>query len=167
MSKFDPAKLSVTIFPPATPYKPVDERKYTLTHIDTTGELFLTIGYCYDYQAINEKFRDEVLAEWKPRMGQYTLIGKVYVSNGEFDEKYAMVRYLIFQRELPLALTAIVYGDQALYQNHPWLLDAPIYIQFESSYTQFQQFVYYGTPRQYLTTANKERYPNRTHAQLD
>lgn len=157
MSKFDPSMLNVTYFPPATPFKPVDERKYTLTHSDVTGELFLTIGYCYDYDAVNSKFRDEVLAEWKPVMGQYTLLGKLYVTNGEFDENYALIRFHIFQKELPLALTAMVYGDQKFYQNYPWLLDSPIYIQFESSYPQYNQYMYFGTPRYYLTTALKQR----------
>jgi len=151
MSKFDPAKLKLTYFPPATPFKPVDERKYTFTHSDVTGELFLTIGYCYDFDAINMKLRDEVFAEWKHTMGQYTLTGKVFVSNGEFNEKYSMIRFHIFQKELPLALTAMVYGDRNFYMNHPWLLDSPIYVQFESAFPQFHQLIYYGTPRQYLT----------------
>lgn len=153
MSKFNPSNLSVTFLPPATPFKPVDERKYTMTHSDETGELFLTVGYCYDESAIDPKFRDEVLAEWIPRMGQYVLSGKVYVSGGEYDEQYAKIRFMIFQRELNLALTSIVYGDRALYQYYPWLLDSPIYIQFESVFPLYNQMLYFGTPRQYLTAA--------------
>lgn len=153
MSKFNPSKLSVTYLPPATPFKPVDERKYTLTHSDDTGELYLTVGYCYDMDAINPKFRDEVLAEWVPRMGQYVLSGKVYVTGGEFDEQYSKIRFMIFQRELSLALTAIVYGDRAFYQHYPWLLDSPIYIHFESTFPQFNQTLFAGTPRHFLTAA--------------
>ncbi|WP_449623008.1 staygreen family protein [Robertmurraya sp. Marseille-Q9965] len=156
MSKFIPSNLSVKFLPPATPYKPVDERKYTMTHSDETGELFLTIGYCYDESAINANFRDEVLAEWIPRMGQYILSGKVYVCGGEYDEQYAKIRFMIFQKELSLALTSIVYGDRGFYQYYPWLLDSPIYIQFESRYPLYNQLLYYGTPRQYLTAALQE-----------
>ncbi|MFE8699328.1 staygreen family protein [Cytobacillus sp. FJAT-54145] len=156
MSKFNPSKLSVTFLPPVTPFKPVDERKYTLTHSDETGELFLTVGYCFDMSAIKPKFRDEVLAEWIPRMGQYILKGKVYVSGGEFDEQYSKIRFMIFQRELKLALTAMIYGDRAFYQNYPWLLDSPIYIQFESNFPQYNQLLYYGTPRQFLNEALQE-----------
>jgi hypothetical protein len=153
MSKFNPSKLRVTFFPPATSFKPVDERKYTMTHNDETGELFLTVGYCYDVSAINPTFRDEVLAEWVPQMGQYVLKGKVYVGGEEFDEQYSKIRFMIFQRELTEALTTIVYGDRAFFQNYPWLLDSPIYIHFESVYPLYNQSLYQGTPRQYLMAA--------------
>lgn len=153
MSKFNPSNLRVTFLPPVTPFKPVDERKYTMTQSDETGELFLTVGYCFDESCVDPNFRDEVFAEWTPQMGQYVLTGKVYVSGGEFDEQYSKIRFMIFQRELKTALTSIVYGDRAFYQYYPWLLDSPIYIQFESVYPLYHQMLYYGTPRQYLTAA--------------
>jgi hypothetical protein len=44
-------------------------RCYTLTHSDTTGELFLTIGPDFDRAQISGLYtrlmRDEVLAEWR------------------------------------------------------------------------------------------------------
>lgn len=150
MSKFNSSKLAVRYLPPATEFRPVDRRKYTLTHSDSTGDQFLAIGGYYDVNAINTKFRDEVFAEWLPQMGQYVLSGKVYISGGEFDEQYSKVRFLIFQKELDLALTAIIYGDRSFYSNYPWLLDSPIFIHFESAYPQFSKILYYGTPRQYL-----------------
>ncbi|WP_077212998.1 staygreen family protein [Bacillus dakarensis] len=156
MSKFNPSNLSVTFLPPATPYKPVEERKYTMTHSDETGELFLTVGYCYDISMINAEKHDEVLAEWVPSGGQFVLKGKVHVSGGEFDEQYSKVRFMIFQRELNLALTAIIYGDRIFFHNYPWLLDSPIYIEFESIYPTYHQVLYYGTPRQYLASALKQ-----------
>lgn len=153
MSKFNPSKLSVEYLPPATEFRPVDRRKYTLTHSDATGELFLAIGGYYDLNAIKPKFRDEVFAEWLPQMGQYVLSGKVYISGGEFDEPYSKIRFMIFQKELELALTAIVYGDRCFYSNYPWLLDSPIFVHFESVYPEFSKMLYYGTPRQYLKAA--------------
>jgi len=153
MSIFDPSKLSVKFLAPATPFRPIDGRKYTLTHSDQTGELFLSIGNEYDYPSINMHFRDEVIAEWQPHMGEFTLCGKVYVDGGEFDENYSSIRYKIFKKELKLALSAIIYGDQILFSYFPWLLDAPIYIQFESTYAAYSQVLYYGTPRHYLTGA--------------
>jgi len=36
-----------------------------LTHSDITAQLFLDIGYSYNYKSIDPKMRDEVLAEWK------------------------------------------------------------------------------------------------------
>lgn len=156
MSLFNPSKLTVTYLAPSTPFRPLEGRKYTLTHSDVTGELFLMIGCQFDYSMVNYKMRDEVLAEWISHLGEFQLRGKVYVSGGEFDEKYATVRYMIFKRELSLAISGIVYGDQTLYSCYPWLLDAPIYIEFESNFPQFQQILYYGTPRQYLTAVYQQ-----------
>ncbi|MBM4763457.1 staygreen family protein [Bacillus sp. B15-48] len=157
MNKFNPDKLYVKYSPPMNGFGPIEGRKYTLTHSDETGELYLTIGRKYDYVEFDQKLRDEVLGEWKTRDGEYMLLGKVYISGGEFDEKFAKVRYLIFKKELELALTAIIYGDRNLFLHYPWLLDSSIYIQFESIYPEYDQILYYGTPRQYLAAANKRR----------
>ncbi|MCA1053852.1 staygreen family protein [Rossellomorea aquimaris] len=150
MSEFNPEKLSVTYLPPASIFYPVDNRKYTLTHSDATGDLFLSIGCHYDVEKINGQMRDEVLGEWRREQGQYALFGKVYVSGGEFDERLSKVRFMIFKKELPLALSAIVNGDRGYYTYYPWLLDAPIYIYFESVFDEFNQVIYFGSPRQYL-----------------
>jgi hypothetical protein len=156
MSLFNPSKLSVTLMPPITPSRPIEGRRYTLTHSDQTGQLFLTIGPNYETTMIDNKLRDEVIAEWLPFNGEYKLFGRVHISSGEYDEKYAKVRFMIFQKELSLAIKAIVYGDQTFYCYFPWLLDAPIYIQFDSIYPAYHQVMYYGTPRQYLTAIYNE-----------
>ncbi|WP_044336981.1 staygreen family protein [Rossellomorea aquimaris] len=150
MSEFKPEKLAVTYLPPASIFNPIDNRKYTLTHSDTTGELFLSVGCHFDLEKINPSMRDEVLGEWRRDLGQYTLRGTVYVSGGEFDQQLSKVRFMIFKKELPLALAAMVNGDKGFYTYYPWLLDAPIIICFESVFTEFQQTLYFGTPRQYL-----------------
>ncbi|CAM3790063.1 staygreen family protein [Mesobacillus thioparans] len=157
MSKFNPEKLTVSYIPPATAYMPIDSRKYTLTHSDLSGELFLAIGNVYDYQAINYKMRDEVLADWLTINGEYILFANVYVSNGEYDLNMSRIRYMIFKRELDLALTAMIYGDRSFFTYHPWLLDAPIYVKFSSSFPEFNEIVYYGTPRYYLNKVNTTR----------
>lgn len=159
MSKFKPDKLSVKFIPPATSFEPVDSRKYTLTHSDTTGELFLSIGSRYDYQAINFVMRDEVLAEWITRNGEYLLYVKVYISCGDYDKNMSRIRYMIFKKELDLALTGIVYGDRGLYTYYPWLLDTPIYVQFVSVFPEFNTMEYYGTPRKYLNMAKRKKTP--------
>lgn len=156
MSNFIPSNLTIAYQPPATAFGPVEGRKYTLTHSDVTGQLFLSIGTEFDYKNTNPKFRDEVLAEWIPKMGEFILWGRVYVSGGEYDEKYAKVRFLIFQKELELALKAMIYGDQTFLTNFPWLLDAPIYIQFESVFSKYNQVFYYGTPRYYLYSIDQQ-----------
>jgi len=150
MSILIPSKLSKSYRAPATPFRPVEGRKYTLIQKDTSGEMSLTIGCDYNLSDISSQTRDEVLAEWVPHLGEYSLIGRVYVSGGEFDENFSKVRYMIFQKELETALNAIVYGDKAFFQNFPWLQDSPIYIHFESVFPEFSQVQYFGTPRHYL-----------------
>ena len=49
-------------------------RRYTLTHSDVTGELFLTIARDYDKKQIGGWYtrfmRDEVLGEWMQDVGK-------------------------------------------------------------------------------------------------
>lgn len=156
MSVFDPQKLSVNLIPPATFVQPVEGRKYTLTHSDLTGELFLDIGNVYNDKAINQKMRDEVLGEWKKdEQSQFTLMGKAYVDGGEFGETIAGIRFNIFKKEMVTALKGIIFGDIPFYENYPLLLDAPIYVYYESTFPQFHQVFYYGTPRLYLKPKNE------------
>ncbi len=151
MSDFNVEKLSLKYIPPANASNPVIGRKYTLTHSDITGELFLSLGYVYDYDSINMKMRDEVIAEWQRNaQGQYVLFGKAYVSGGEFGEFQSSIRFNIFQREMDTAISGMLYGDRQFYINYPVFLDAPIYIYYESAYPQFSTTIYYGTPRYYL-----------------
>ena len=44
MSRLDPAKLQVRFHPAVERDGPMAPRRYTLTHSDLTGDLFLTIG---------------------------------------------------------------------------------------------------------------------------
>lgn len=66
MTMFDPSKLSVQYSTGAALCYPLLERKYTLTHSDETGQLYVVIGTDWDRTAIDPNFRDEVLAdlEW-------------------------------------------------------------------------------------------------------
>ncbi|MDX1771718.1 MAG: staygreen family protein, partial [Planococcaceae bacterium] len=91
------------------------------------------------------------LGEWKKdEQSQFTLMGKAYVDGGEFGETIAGIRFNIFKKEMVTALKGIVNGDLQFYKNYPTLLDAPIFIYFESTYPKYQQVFFYGTPRQYL-----------------
>ncbi|MBM7661827.1 hypothetical protein JOC85_002634 [Bacillus mesophilus] len=158
MSSFNPEKLSVTFIPPANSFRPIEGRKYTLTHSDLTAELFLDIGFIFNYEKINSVMRDEVLAKWqKTNENQLHLIGKAYVDGGEFNKEMAGVRFAIFRKEMDTALKGIIFGDLAFLTNYPILLDSPIYIYFESNYPEFKQILYYGTPRQYLQQINQNQ----------
>ncbi|MEB1810219.1 MAG: staygreen family protein [Bacillaceae bacterium] len=142
MSSFHPEKLSVTMIPPANSAEPIEGRKYTLTHSDITGELFLDVGYVYNYGAIDKEMRDEVLEEWqRNKLGQFRLVGRAYVDVGEFSEEVSRARFTFFQKEMMTALKGMVYGDREFFTNHPSLLDAPIYIYYDSVYPPFRQVV--------------------------
>lgn len=64
LSQFNPVKLSVQYRNGITAMHPIIPRRYTLTHSDDTGELFLTIGSEYAWDKVNFQMKDEVLAEW-------------------------------------------------------------------------------------------------------
>lgn len=155
MSRFDPQKVSVEFMPPANSIYPLEERKYTLTHSDDTGELFLDVGTTYNTEAFNLELRDEVLAEWQANSTYgFILVGKVNVDGNEPNEETANMRADIFKRELGTALKGMIYGDLAFLYTFPFLFNTPIIIYFESSFPQLQQAYYYGTPQQYLNAIN-------------
>lgn len=146
---FNPDKLNTTFIPPMTESGPIEDRKYTLTHSDTTGMMFLDIGSVYNNSAIDQKLRDEVLGKWiicdnKP----YTLIFYVYVGNGDFEESHR--RYNIFKEHLNLALQAIIYGDTVLFNKYPELIETPIYVKFDSTIPIFDNYEFYGYVKNYM-----------------
>ncbi|MGI8313901.1 staygreen family protein [Halobacillus mangrovi] len=151
MASFDPQKLSVTFLPPADSSQPLRGRKYTLTHSDITAELFLDVGYMFNKKAIDTKMRDEVLAEWTmDAWCRFYLIGQAYVDGGEYSKKQAEVRFTIFNKEMTTALKGMIYGDRTFFSFYPFLLDAPIFISFQSMFPEFRQATYFGTPRKYV-----------------
>lgn len=147
MKRLNPDKLSVEYRGQLTPTSPIRPRKYTLTHSDTTGELFLTVGPTYAEDKVTSQ-RDEVRGEWQYKNKEYILYLTVYI-NGEFGPIKAAVRNRIFRRELPLAIEAIRFGERDFFQAHPILDQAPIYIYFESSYPYFDTTECWGTPADY------------------
>lgn len=147
MSKLNPEKLRVSFKLGVTDTEPVIGRKYTLTHSDTTAELFLTIGLRYAYEEINA-MRDEVLAEWRIMNNQYYLYVYLYV-DGQFGPGAAAIRNTIFRRELPLALEAIRYGDNKFFRIHPRLDNAPIIVYFHSSIPEYNRLENWGKPSDY------------------
>ncbi|MBW9150540.1 staygreen family protein [Clostridium sp. CM028] len=127
--------------------KPIIPRKYTLTHSDVTGELFLTIAAKYDYDKITA-MRDEVLAEWIIVNSEYALLVNVMVDK-EKNPIMSAVRNSIFTKELPLALQALRYGDREFFRENPSLDKAPIYVKFNSVYPMFNRLELWGTPSDY------------------
>lgn len=146
MGKLNPEKLYVEFRPGVTTTQPILGRKYTLTHSDITAELFLTIGLQFAYDKITS-MRDEVLAEW--RNSNCGLFLYVYVYVGDYGPAVNGIRNTIFRRELPLALEAVVYGDKKFFTFNPPLINAPIWIQFDSTDPTYNRFEYWGTAMDY------------------
>lgn len=147
MKKLDPEKLSVSLLSGVTLLNPITSRHYTLTHSDTTAELFLTIGSTYAYDKIGA-MRDEVRGKWVYIDKQYKLYVYLYVG-GPLKKAIANQRYGFFIQELPLALEALRYGDRLFFKNHPPLDFAPILVHFQSVYPEFNHIQFWGMPEQY------------------
>lgn len=145
MSIFNAEKLFVDYRDGVTATEPIIPRKYTLTHSDYTGELFLTIGTEFAWDKVNPNMKDEVIGEWKSNGNclHYNIF--LYIDGGEYDIQTATRRNEVFRRELPHALTAIRYGDRALFDIYPDLNHAPIVVNYLSAYPQFTKQENWGT----------------------
>jgi hypothetical protein len=134
-------------------------RRYTLTHSDATGDLFLTVAADYDRAQIGGWYtrvmRDEVLAEWLDEGVGPALHVYCHVSGGLVFGTAGM-RDAIFRQELPLALEAICQGDGALYRARPELGRAPIYVHFQAAQRRYERFETWGTPNDYRPQGGQE-----------
>jgi len=147
MKKINPQKVFTEYRDDVTKTSPIDGRKYTMTHSDTTADLFVTIGLSYAEDQINAT-RDEVRLEWRINLRKPILYGTVLVDD-ENITGFPIVRNSIFIKEMPTALQAIRYADKALFQKYPQLDKVPIYIQFSSTKPKFNKLRYFGTMQLY------------------
>jgi len=147
MTRLVPEKLHVKYLPSASPDSPASPRYYTLTHSDSTGDLFLTIGQCYDKKQISKWYtrlmRDEVLAELRKDAEGYSLNVYCHVSGG-FVFGRAKWRYDIFRSELSLALEAIRHGDRSFFDHDPELDKIPVLINFKSTDERYNKTEKWG-----------------------
>jgi len=122
-------------------------RRYTLTHSDSTGDLFLTISQEYDQKQISGLYtrfmRDEVLAEWQQKDQYFELHLFVHVSGG-FLFGWAGLRDKIFRQHLPLVFQTIVYGDKRLFEEFPELNDSQILVHFQSKNKKYNKTENFG-----------------------
>ena len=152
MRRLRPEKLHVRFLSGAGAEGPVTPRCYTLTHSDSTGDLFLTIGPEFDKEQISGLYtrllRDEVLAEWRNDREGPSLHVHCHVSGG-LSMGAAGWRDQIFRRELPLVLEAMRYGERALLAAQPHLDEAPIMVHFHSSRDRYDKVETWGTLSKY------------------
>lgn len=150
--KFNPEKLNVEYRKGVRATKPVIPRRYTLTHFDNSAEIFLTIGPEFAYDRITE-LRDDVMGEWGEGLGKYFFY--VYLMLDK-EKREVPFRNYIFRRELPLALTAIRYGDNTFFQAHPELDYVPIMVFFQSKNPKYNKVENWGSFSRYDFTDGKD-----------
>ena len=147
MSNLNPDKLHVIYKDAVDDDKIILPRKYTLTHSDSTGDLFLTIGSEYDYDQVSSLYtrfmRDEVLAEWQKKGNHYELHLYMHVSGG-FCFGWASLRNKIFCYHLPLVLQTIRYGDKKLIENMPEIENSQIIVHFQSKNKKYDRIENFG-----------------------
>ncbi|WP_017415257.1 staygreen family protein [Clostridium tunisiense] len=148
MRKLNPEKLLVEFTQGVTETEPIIPRRYTLTHSDSTAELFLTVGENFAFNKINS-IRDEVLGEWIKKGPSYYYHAYLLV-DGESVITNVAIRDAIFRRELPLALQAIRYGDQKFFNAHRELDSVPIIVFFQSSLPKYNKVENWGTFSDYI-----------------
>ena len=152
MERLNPDKLHTKYLTGTTPESLILPRRYTLTHSDRTGELFLSIGTQYNTKQISKLYtkfmRDEVLAEFASEEDSSVLRAYCHVSGG-FVFGTAKWRYHIFHSELPLVLETIRYGDRTLFEQNPKLDQTPVRIYFQSTDRRFNKVENWGTMADY------------------
>lgn len=131
MTRLRPERLHVDIQVDESQKLP---HRYTLTHSDKTGELFLTVANEFDKEQISGWYtrimRDEVLAEWQMLGNEPSLHVYCHISGGLVFGSAGM-REAIFRREMPLVLEAIRYGDSKFFEKNPEFDNASIIIHFQ------------------------------------
>ena len=147
MKRLNPEKLHVTYLSGTTQDKLILPRRYTLTHSDMTGELFMTIGHDYHKTQISKFYtrlmRDEVLAELIKNGEHLEFRVYCHVSGGMIIGT-AKWRNSIFHSELPLVLEALRYSDRTLYETDPNLDRTPVSIYFHSLNSRYNQVETWG-----------------------
>ena len=133
---------------PVTPLMPLADRKYTMTHSDETGDLFVAISTMFAEDKVSP-MRDEVRLEWNTIKDMRILYGEVLIDGEGIDPDKAEVRNTIFKREMPLALQAIYHADEQLFNANPALKNTPVLIHFISSQSSYNKLYYFGTIGEY------------------
>lgn len=152
MKRLNPSKLHVSYSPEIEQDALILPRRYTLTHSDLTGDLYLTIGKQYNQTQLcgwyTRLMRDEVLAEWDVQDKQNCLDVYCHVSGG-FIFGTARFRYNIFRKELPLVLESFRYGDRRLFDRRPELDKSPIWVYFQAKHKRYKLKESWGTLEDY------------------
>jgi len=152
MKELNPQKLHVTFQEKETAIELSLPRRYTLTHSDLTGDLFLTIGPDYDRKQISGLYtrlmRDEVLAELKRDGSEMVLHVYCHVSGGLVLGS-AHWRNKILHHHMRMVLEALCYGDRELVFSHPDAKGTAILVHFSSKRKKYDSIEKWGTIQDY------------------
>ncbi|WP_250676035.1 staygreen family protein [Paraclostridium ghonii] len=147
--EFNKNKLEVNFIYPMTKTYTLQNRKYTLTHSDDTGILYLDIANFYNYKKIDIHLRDEVLGNWVlVQKNKYNLLLNIYLK-GYYTYEIKR-KYEIFKSHLNMAIKSILYGDRDFLIKNNFLLNSNIIVNFSSSYFMYNSSEYYGLVKDYL-----------------
>ena len=142
--------LHVTFASGATANGPLTPRRYTLTHSDATGDLFLTIGTEYDRVQIagwyTRLMRDEVLAEWQA--GEPPVLHVHCHVSGGLVFGTAGWRASIFRQHMPMVLQAfrrVTRGCCRLSRRLPGRTSRCIFMPGRSGWPQSSRGGFSGT----------------------
>lgn len=147
MKKLNPQKVFVQYRDIILPYEPVKNRKYTITHSDTTANLFIFIAENYAEDQIT-RMHDEVRVGWNQSEKGLILMGTVLVSGKEVKGN-ALIRNKIFYTEMPTALQALRQADRFLFDKNPNLDATPVFIHFISNNPIYDKIYDFGVIGEY------------------
>jgi len=154
MSELHPEKLHVTFHQGTNSLELSLPRRFTLTHSDTSGDLFLSIGSEYDQKQISGFYtrfmRDEVLAELKQDGRILSLHVYCHVSGGLVFGS-ARWRFEIFHHHMRMVLEAFRYGDRELIASHPDLDQSLIKVHYSSNHKRYDRVEDWGAFQEYKT----------------
>ncbi len=152
MKELNPRKLHVTFQGAASANDLSLYRRYTLTHSDFTGDLFLTIGPDFSWKQISGLYtrlmRDEVLAELKHDEAGTVLHVYCHVSGGLVFGS-ARWRFDIFHHHLRMVLEALRYGDRELVSSHPEINRSAVVVHFASNHKGYDCLENWGAFQDY------------------
>jgi len=165
MSELKPEKLHVTYQGRTSDQVFSLPRRYTLTHSDRTGNLFLTIGSEYDRRQISGWYtrlmRDEVLAELLQEGKTFTLHIHVHVSGG-LALGSARMRDAILHHHMPLVIEAIIFADRRIFSSRPELKKTRVWVHYASAREKYNRVEDWGTINAHeRNTASLESAPRR------
>jgi len=121
-------------------FEQIIPRCYTLINAWNISDLFLCINHDFMYQKLIST-ENKLLAEWKT-LNQKNYLCYIYLTLDSTSDD-CLVQSRI--DDIPRLLSAIKYADLDFFRLHPELLDASIYIFFQSKNLELDRIEQWGT----------------------